>query len=132
MNNSISEIQQLIQHYFDGLYRCDVALLSQIFHPDARYVTATETPPLILSVPEYFKIVEQRTSPESLGQERQDQITSIQILSETTAVVTLECVIAPRYFYDVLTLIYMDRQWWIISKVFHYKIFNEQIQTHFQ
>ena len=118
----LENIKKLIQHYFDGLYDCDAVKLKQIFHPNAQYVSATEHPLLILKMPEYFTIVEKRMSPASLQQVRQDKICSIQILSETTAVVTLECVIEPKYFYDVLTLIYCDNQWQIISKVFHYRL----------
>ena len=118
----LEKIQQLIQLYFDGLYDCDVSKLQQIFHPQAQYVSANENPVLVLNMSDYFMMVKKRISPASLNQMRQDQICSIQILSETTAIVTLECVITPKYFYDVLTLIYCENRWQIIAKVFHYRV----------
>ncbi|MEJ5138465.1 MULTISPECIES: nuclear transport factor 2 family protein [Acinetobacter] len=122
MAKTLEDIQQLIQLYFDGLYNCDIAKLQQIFHAKACYVSAVESPLVILTMSEYFAIVEKRISPSSLKQVRKDKICSIQILSETTAVVSLECVIEPKYFYDVLTLVFNENRWWIISKVFHYKL----------
>ena len=122
MVSKLEDIQKLIQLYFDGLYDCDIIKLQQIFHSQAQYISTNENPLFILSMPEYFTIVEKRISPASLKQTRQDKICSIQILSEATAVVTLECIIEPKFFYDILILVYSDNRWQIISKVFHYHI----------
>lgn len=124
MNTSIENIQQLAQLYFDALYECDVDKLQKIFYPQAQYVCTTEMPLFIFSMPEYFAVVAQRISPASKKQKRRDKICSIQILSETTAVITLECMIEPKYFHDVLTLVYCEQQWRIISKVFSYTLLD--------
>lgn len=92
----ISCIQQQLQKYFDGLYLSDVALLKQVFHADAVYLCVTEQPVLQLSMAEYFPIVEQRISPASKQQLRQDKIISINLLNDTMAMVHVQCAIAPK------------------------------------
>ncbi|MFI8143422.1 nuclear transport factor 2 family protein [Acinetobacter sp. ABJ_C5_2] len=121
-NNAISEIQQQLEQYFDGLYFCDVQLLNNIFHSDAIYINVTEQPVLRLSMAEYFPIVASRISPASKRQTRQDKISSINLIHERLALVHVECVIHPKYFYDALTFVFEDGKWKIISKVFHYQI----------
>lgn len=121
-NNAISEIQQQLEQYFDGLYFCDVQLLNNIFHSDAIYINITEQPVLRLSMAEYFPIVASRISPASKRQTRQDKISSINLIHERLALVHVECVIHPKYFYDALTFVFEDGKWKIISKVFHYQI----------
>ena len=118
----ISCIQQQLQKYFDGLYLSDVALLKQVFHADAVYLCVTEQPVLQLSMAEYFPIVEQRISPASKQQLRQDKIISIHLLNEMMAMVHVECAISPKYFYDALTFVLVENEWKILSKVFHYEI----------
>lgn len=121
-NNAISEIQQQLEQYFDGLYFCDVQLLNNVFHSDAIYINVTEQPVLRLSMAEYFPIVASRISPASKRQTRQDKISSINLIHERLALVHVECVIHPKYFYDALTFVFEDGKWKIISKVFHYQI----------
>ena len=118
----IAAIRLQLQQYFDGLYTSDVALLNQVFHPDAVYICVTDQPLLKLTMAEYFPIVEQRTSPASKKQLRQDKIISINVISAKTAIAQVECVIEPKYFYDALTFIYDQGMWKIISKVFHYRV----------
>ena len=118
----ISCIQQQLQKYFDGLYLSDVALLKQVFHAEAVYLCVTEQPVLQLSMAEYFPIVEQRISPASKQQLRQDKIISINLLNDTMAMVHVQCAIAPKYFYDALTFVAVNGEWKIISKVFHYEL----------
>lgn len=118
----IAAIRLQLQRYFDGLYRSDVALLNQVFHPDAVYICVTDQPLLKLTMAEYFPIVEQRTPPASKQQLRQDKIISINVISAKTAIAQVECVIEPKYFYDALTFIYDQGMWKIISKVFHYRV----------
>lgn len=121
-NNPIAAIQKQQEQYFDGLYFCDVQLLSDVFHPDAIYINVNEQPVLRLSMAEYFPIVASRISPASKRQTRQDKISSINLINERLAMVHVECVIHPKYFYDALTFVLEDDKWRIIAKVFHYQI----------
>ncbi|MEO1353375.1 MAG: nuclear transport factor 2 family protein, partial [Cyanobacteria bacterium J06635_15] len=63
-----SAIAEVLKAYYDALYRCDLALLAQVFHPSAQYFTASSGELLHLDMDAYFPIVEQRISPESSGE----------------------------------------------------------------
>lgn len=106
--------------YFDGLYHSDVERLSRVFHPQAIYACATDGTLLYKTMPEYFEIVRNRVSPASRGDARTDDIVSIEFAGPVTALVTAKCAIAPKHFTDLLSFIYVDGKWQIISKVFHY------------
>ncbi|ENW15411.1 hypothetical protein L313_0172 [Acinetobacter haemolyticus CIP 64.3 = MTCC 9819] len=122
--HAIFDIQQQIEKYFDALYFCDLALLKQVFHADAIYMNVTEQPILRLDMAEYFSIVESRTSPALKNQIRQDKVKSIDLIHDQLAIVHVECVIEPKYFYDALTFTLDHDQWKIISKVFSYQLLD--------
>ena len=44
MTAPFPQITRLLTDYFDGLYDCDVEKLTSVFHPQAVYATADETP----------------------------------------------------------------------------------------
>lgn len=115
-------IQQQLEKYFDGLYFCDVDKLQNVFHPNAIYINATDEPMLKLDMDTYFSIVEKRISPASQNQLRQDKVIAINLIHDQLAMVHVECVIEPKYFYDALTLVQKQGEWKIISKVFHYQL----------
>lgn len=122
--HAIFDIQQQIEKYFDALYFCDLALLKQVFHADAIYMNVTEQPILRLNMAEYFSIIESRNSPASKKQIRQDKVISIHLIHDQLAIVHVECVIEPKYFYDALTFTLDHDQWKIISKVFSYQLLD--------
>ena len=122
LNNPITKIQQQLEKYFDGLYFCDVDKLQDVFHSDAIYINATDEPMLKLDMDTYFSIVEKRISPASQNQLRQDKVIAINLIHDQLAIVHVECVIEPKYFYDALTLLQKQGEWKIISKVFHYQL----------
>ncbi len=126
MNASLatSEITSVINAYFDALYYCDTDIISTVFHPHAIYVTADETPPLIRTMEEYLSVIEKRKSPASKDEPRYDHIDHIELAGENTAFVRVRCVIKPRNFVDLLTLIRTDEKWQIIAKAFHF------VETH--
>lgn len=122
MNTDFNEISQLMQRYFDGLYRSDAGILADVFHPGARYICATDEKLVNLSMSEYLPIVAARPSPASRNEIRRDAIISIQFAGPNTAFVRAHCAVAERYFTDLLTLIKTGGTWRIIAKVFHYDI----------
>lgn len=112
----------VLQTYFDGLHHSDTQRLRQVFHPRAIYACASGEAPLLLSMAEYFPVVDQRPSPASQGQARRDRILAIEFAGPVTALAKVECEIAPKAFIDLLSLIYVEGRWQIISKVFHYEV----------
>lgn len=120
MDPRYAAVVDVLTAYFDGLYHSDAETLSRVFHPDARYVCATETPLLHLGMAEYLPIVAARPAPASRGEPRRDRIAGIEFAGPTTAFARVNCAIGPKYFTDFLTLILVDDRWQIIAKVFHF------------
>lgn len=115
-------VTRVISNYFDGLYNSDISMLAEVFHPRAHYVCATDGTMLHLNMEEYFPIVDKRASPASRGEKRNDRILSVEFAGLVTAHARVECSIETKFFTDFLTLIFVERKWQIISKVFHYDI----------
>lgn len=122
MDRRYAAIVEVLTAYFDGLYLSDTETLSQVFHPDASYVCASETPLVNLGMAEYLPIVAGRRSPASRGEARRDRIVGIEFAGPTTAFARVNCAIGPKYFTDFLTLVLVDGRWRIIAKVFHFDL----------
>lgn len=116
------DVVAALWNYFEGLHHSDTKLLRRIFHPAAIYACATEGTLTRLSMDEYFPIVDKRPSPASRGEVRNERFISIEFGGPVTAFVRAECSIGPKDFIDFLTLICLDGEWRIISKVFHFDI----------
>jgi hypothetical protein len=125
VSDSIVAITEVLATYFDGLYHSDSARLRQVFHPAARYVTASATPLQVWSMDEYFPVVDARPSPAAKGEARRDRVVSVELAGPVTAVARVDCRIAPKSFVDILTLVRVDERWQIISKVFHFELDGE-------
>ncbi|MEQ9812969.1 MAG: nuclear transport factor 2 family protein [Azospirillaceae bacterium] len=124
MPGDFDAITDLLQTYFDGLYLSDVDRLARVFHPRARYVTASGEDLVDLSMAEYFAIVAARPSPASRRELRQDRIVAIAFAGPRTAFARVNCAIGERAFTDFLTLVRDAGAWRIIAKVFHYDIIS--------
>lgn len=118
MTFPLIEIARLLTDYFDGLYDCDVEKLTSVFHPQAIYATADETPLLFRTMDEYLPIVAARQSPASRKEPRRDHIDDIQLAGDNTALARVRCSIGNRDFVDFLSLVRIDGRWRIIAKIF--------------
>jgi len=119
-----SAIHSTLELYLDGLYHSDTQRLAKVFHPQAVYATAVGEQPIVWRMEQYFPAVDARPAPATSGQARTDRVLSIELIGPVTALVKLQCAIAPRHFIDLLTLLKVDGRWQIVSKVFHYDIRN--------
>jgi hypothetical protein len=115
-------LHAVLQTYFDGLHHSDTQRLRTVFHEAAVYACATDNPPLIRNMPDYFRVVDARPSPHSLGERRTDRVLAIELVGPSTALAKVECSIGPKRFTDLLSLIHTDGRWQIIAKVFHYEL----------
>jgi len=122
MDTEFVAVTNVISNYFDGLYNSDTSMLAEVFHPRAHYVCATDGGILHLNMDEYFSLVDKRLSPASRREKRNDRILSVEFAGPVTAHARVECSIETKFFTDFLTLIFAERKWQIISKVFHYDI----------
>lgn len=117
-----AEIEGQMKLYFDGLYHGDIERLDRVFASEARYVCATSGEVVNLGLAEYFPIVARREPPALRGEPRCDEIVSITMAGDRTALVTAHCAIGERFFTDFLSFIRTEDGWRIIAKVFHYDI----------
>ncbi|NJR52640.1 MAG: nuclear transport factor 2 family protein [Leptolyngbyaceae cyanobacterium CSU_1_3] len=119
-------IVDLLKRYYDALYRCDTDLLATVFHASAQYFTASSGGLLHLDMKTYFPIVEQRISPESSGEPYAFSIDSIELAGAVTAIARMQCSMLGKDFIDLLTLIKLEGEWKIITKVFHYTVHTDK------
>ncbi|WP_299487254.1 nuclear transport factor 2 family protein [Acaryochloris sp. IP29b_bin.137] len=115
-----SAIFEVLSRYYDGLYRCDPKLLSTVFHPNAQYFTASDGELLHLDMDTYFPIVEQRTSPESSQESYEFSVDSIEFVGPVTAIARMRSSMLSKNYTDLLTLVWLEGGWKIITKVFHF------------
>lgn len=118
MPSPFDEVQTLLSDYFELLYHCDLRLFDTVFHPDALYASADETPFLQRDMPTYREVIATRQSPASSREPRQDVIDAIEFAGDNTAFARVRCAIGPRQFVDFLTLVRVNGRWQIIAKVF--------------
>jgi hypothetical protein len=71
---------------------------------------------------EYFPIVDKRPSPASRNEVRADRIVAIEFAGPVTAFARVECAIGAKFFSDLLTFVFVEGRWQIISKVFHFDL----------
>jgi hypothetical protein len=116
--NHFSEVHALLGNYFDALYYCDLEKFDAVFHPQAIYATADETPLLYRDMTAYREVIAQRRSPASRSERRQDFIDAIQFAGDNTAFAQVRCSIGERDFVDLLSLVRAEGRWRIIAKIF--------------
>lgn len=124
MDQEFPALIEVLERYAEGLYRCDTALLKTVFHPQAQYFTASRGDLLHLDMDAYFPVVEARASPESRGEAYAFHIDSMEFAGPVTAFARMRCSMLSNDYIDLLTLIRLDDQWKIISKVFHVEAKN--------
>lgn len=122
MQSHESHIEAQMALYFDGLYYGDVERLGRVFAIDARYVCATGGEVINLGLDEYFPIVSRREPPAARNEPRRDEIVSITVAGDRTALVIAHCAIGERYFTDFLSFIRTAEGWRIVAKVFHFDL----------
>lgn len=125
-DQAYAEVLACLKDYFDGLYRCDAALLERVFHPGALYVGAPEGALVLRSMAEYLPMVAGRVSGEQRGEARADRVDAIEFAGPLVAMARVRCRIGPRFFTDLLSMIKDDGRWKIVAKVFHTEIKAEE------
>ncbi len=128
MSDIFHDIQDLMGRYYEGLYRCDTQILKSVFHPDAHYYTKTPDGLLHLDMPRYFKILEQRISPQSQNEPRFQEIEAIDLAGLETAMVRFKCRMLNTLYTDFLSLLKLDGKWWVMSKTFQATPISESEQ----
>jgi hypothetical protein len=119
MPSDLTDLEQAIQTYFDGLYEGDAAKLGSVFHDVAHLFSVNDGKLSDLPREQWFEWVRSRKSAASQDLQREDFIVQIDRSSPTTAFAKVQCQIPPRYFTDYLTFVKLADGWKIVSKTFH-------------
>ena len=112
------QVQALLGEYYDALYHLDVARLAEVFHPKAQYFTVQDGELLHLDMPTYLPIVAARESPHQRGEAYRMELESIEFAGPHSAFARLRCSLFGKHYIDLLSLLYLDQRWRIVSKVF--------------
>ena len=118
MDQDRTEIEAVIQTYFDGLYEGDADKLASVFTPSCDLAWEQDGKLAEWSRDHWLGVVRGRASAQAEGLPRGDEILMIDQSSTTSAFVKLRCQLPPRYFTDYLSLLKVDGRWQIAQKVF--------------
>tara|TARA_B100001250_G_C19252957_1_gene551546 strand:+ start:190 stop:561 length:372 start_codon:yes stop_codon:yes gene_type:complete len=121
MINDYENIIDLLYKYLDLLYRGETGFIEQVFLPEATVNSVNNNKIVSVDMTGFKERVATRKSPESVGEKREDKILMIDISSPTTAIAKVECMILGNQYTDYLSLLKVQGEWSIISKVFHMK-----------
>ena len=119
MSSDLTEIEQVLQTYFDGLYTGDTAKLELAFHEVAHLFSVDDGKLEDLPRAQWFEFVRGRQSAQSRDLPRRDWVVQIDRSGPNTAFAKVQCQIPPRHFTDYLTLVKLACGWKIVSKTFH-------------
>jgi hypothetical protein len=114
------ELLALLQRYFDGLYRGDVELLAETFHPQARLYGEVNGQVLLRDLEPYLQIVATRASPQSRAEIQDMQLVALQ-LDGAIAHATARCRMLGFDYLDQLGLLKQDGRWSIVSKLYTHR-----------
>jgi hypothetical protein len=114
-----TELTDAVDVYFRGLYACDVELLDTVFHPASSLFDVDEGVVTVDPYPVWREVVAHRPSPESVGQERKDEIVATDWLSDRAAMVRVRLRVLDSVFVDQLSFVDGPAGWQIVAKVWH-------------
>lgn len=122
----LQELLDAVQCYFDALYHCDTNLLNKVFHPSSSLFDADNGSLFVEPIKCFAEDVGGRVSPASKGQNREDEILSVDFLSPVSATVKIRLRAHENVFVDHLGFLLTENGWRIVSKIWHL----EKVVTH--
>lgn len=115
-----TEIQELMERYFDGLYHSDSRVLKTVFHKDLAYVNGTSGSYEFMGLDAYMKRIDGRTPPAVRGDPREELIERIALKGDRIGIVEARMTMMGRNYQDLLTLINTADGWRVLTKVFSF------------
>jgi hypothetical protein len=110
-------IKKLIADYFEVLHFQDMDLFDKVFHKNCVLYSAQGGELNIRPYDTYREAVLNRTSPAELGNARRDKVLMFDQISPTLALVKPQLEMFGGVMQDYLNLVYLDGQWWVMSKM---------------
>lgn len=115
-----TEVRELMNLYFDGLYQSSSSILRTVFHPDLAYVNGTADTYEHMGLEEYMARIDARTPPASRGDPREETIERIEFKGDRIGVIEARMTMMGRNYQDLLTIINTDEGWRVLTKVFSF------------
>lgn len=111
--DSLTNINGIVQTYFDALHHADVEKLKSIFSPDC----VLKAPGIRRSLDQWFDLVQHRAVPAAQGESFDFELLSIESLGDQ-AMVKVYCPLLGSEFVDYLGLLCENGQWLIVNKMY--------------
>ena len=115
-----TEVQELMERYFDGLYHSDSSVLKTVFHKDLAYVNGTSGSYEFMGLDAYMKRIDGRTPPAVRGDPREEMIERVALKGDRIGIVEARMIMMGRNYQDLLTLINTADGWRVLTKVFSF------------
>ncbi len=115
--NSHQEIHDVLNRYFDAIYRGDVPQLKATFHPQALLFGEVNGQPYLKPLADYLNAVENRKSPKESGESFRMKTLEMEVLANIAYAKT-HCPMLGFNYFDYLALVRQGNQWLIVNKLF--------------
>lgn len=115
--NDREVLLDLLQRYFDGLYRGNAELLRGVFHPQARLFGEVKGQILLRELEPYLQLVASRRSPMQGGEDQCMKVLALQ-MHGAIAVATVQCDMLGFHYVDQLSVLKQDGRWSIVNKLY--------------
>jgi hypothetical protein len=112
-------VRQVVEDYFQCLYRSDTALAAKVFHPKSQVIGYFDDKLLWLTAEQFVGFIGKTPAPEKSGEAYDMKIRSLE-LNGATALAVVEDLYLGRRFTDTLSLLKVDGAWSIAAKVFRH------------
>ena len=113
------KIEALVQKYFDSMYESSAEKVREAFHENAWITGYLEGKLMEMNVGEFADFVSsQEPSPKKKGDQIVLEIKSCEIVGSTAAVKVRDGYLG-MIFLDTLSLLKVEEEWKIYSKLFH-------------
>lgn len=117
--NSITDLLNAVQTYFEALYLCDTKKLNEVFHKSSSLFDVDQGKVFVEPIASFSKDVGGRVSPASKEQEPEAEILMIDWLSPACATVKIRIRAHKNVFVDHLGFVNGEDGWQIVSKIWH-------------
>lgn len=112
-----ADIQETIADYFKGIFFGDIPKLRSVFHPHCLLIGDINGQPYFKTVNEYLEGVQNRKSPNDLGEVFKMKILSIECRN-SIAYIKLHVPMLGFNYYDYISMSKIDGRWMIVNKLF--------------
>jgi hypothetical protein len=117
--NIHQQIHDVLDRYFDAIYRGDVPQLKTAFHPQAILFGEVNGQPYLKPLAEYLNAVENRKSPQASGESFRMKTLAVEVLDNNSiAYAKTHCQMLGFNYFDYLALVRQEDQWLIVNKLF--------------